>query len=133
MSHDTADIIVGRIVGVHGIRGQVKVYSDCRPRESLFQYRRFIAPGTVLMPFGGKYQKTPIGAMVNKISVEKSDTSTCSVMSYAYNPFISEKDQYKGAYLAVSKLIEEGHSRIAIIEGNPAIRPVYERSNGYRS
>jgi 16S rRNA processing protein rimM len=43
VSHDTADIIVGRIVGVHGIRGQVKVYSDCRPRESLFQYRRFIA------------------------------------------------------------------------------------------
>ena len=43
MSHDTADIIVGRIVGVHGIRGQVKVYSDCRPRESLFQYRQFIA------------------------------------------------------------------------------------------
>ena len=43
MSHGTADIIVGRIVGVHGIRGQVKVYSDCRPRESLFQYRQFIA------------------------------------------------------------------------------------------
>ena len=43
MSHDTADIIVGRIVGVHGIRGQVKVYSDCRPRESLFQYRQFTA------------------------------------------------------------------------------------------
>ncbi|MDO4643272.1 MAG: ribosome maturation factor RimM [Cardiobacteriaceae bacterium] len=43
MSHDTADIIVGRIVGVHGIRGQVKVHSDCRPRESLFQYKNFIA------------------------------------------------------------------------------------------
>ena len=43
MSHDSADIIVGRIVGVHGIRGQVKVYSDCRPRESLFQYRQFTA------------------------------------------------------------------------------------------
>ena len=43
MSHDTADIIVGRIVGVHGIRGQVKVHSDCRPRESLFQYRQFTA------------------------------------------------------------------------------------------
>ena len=43
MAHDAADIIVGRIVGVHGIRGQVKVYSDCRPRESLFQYRQFTA------------------------------------------------------------------------------------------
>ena len=43
MSHASADIIVGRIVGVHGIRGQVKVHSDCRPRESLFQYRQFTA------------------------------------------------------------------------------------------
>jgi LacI family transcriptional regulator len=37
-----------------------------------------------------------------------------------------------GAYLAVAQLIKEGHERIAIIEGNPAIRPVYERSKGYR-
>ena len=43
MPHDAADIIVGRIVGVHGIRGQVKVHSNCRPRESLFQYRHFTA------------------------------------------------------------------------------------------
>ncbi len=28
--------------------------------------------GTVLMPFGGKYQLTPIQAMVQKISVEKA-------------------------------------------------------------
>jgi LacI family transcriptional regulator len=38
----------------------------------------------------------------------------------------------KGAYLAVTQLIKEGHERIAIIEGNPAIRPVYERAKGYR-
>ena len=43
MADGSADIIVGRIVGVHGIRGQVKVHSDCRPRESLFQYRQFTA------------------------------------------------------------------------------------------
>ncbi|MGL5437268.1 MAG: LacI family DNA-binding transcriptional regulator [Lachnospiraceae bacterium] len=41
-------------------------------------------------------------------------------------------DNKKGAYLAVSRLIEEGHTRIALIEGNPSSRPVYERSDGYR-
>lgn len=38
----------------------------------------------------------------------------------------------KGAYQAVSQLILEGHERIAIIEGSPSIRSVYERSKGYR-
>ncbi|MCC8024531.1 MAG: LacI family transcriptional regulator [Clostridium sp.] len=38
----------------------------------------------------------------------------------------------KGAYLAVSQLIREGHEKIAIIEGMPSNRPIYERSRGYR-
>ncbi len=73
-----------------------------------------IGAGTVLMPFGGKHQKTPIQAMVHKISVEKKHTDTCSYMSWGYNPHISEKSPYHGAYLAVvesvSKLIATGAS-----------------------
>ena len=64
------------------------------------------------MPFGGKYQLTPIQAMAHKISVEKAHTDTCSLMSWGYNPFITEKSAYHGAYLAVvesvSKLIASG-------------------------
>jgi len=66
----------------------------------------------VLMPFGGKYQLTPALAMVQKVSVENADTDTCSFMAYGYNPYISEKSPYHGAYLAVvesvSKLIASG-------------------------
>ncbi len=71
-----------------------------------------IGAGTVLMPFGGKYQMTPIQAMVNKISMEKAHTDDCSFMAWGYNPFITEKSPYHGAYLAVvesvSKLIATG-------------------------
>ena len=71
-----------------------------------------IGAGTVLMPFGGKNQITPIQAMVNKISLPEKDTKTCSLMSWGYNPYISEKNQYAGAYLAVvesvSKLVATG-------------------------
>ncbi len=71
-----------------------------------------IGAGTVLMPFGGKHQKTPIQAMVHKISVEKKHTDTVSLMAWGYNPFITEKSPYHGAYLAViesvSKLIAAG-------------------------
>ena len=60
-----------------------------------------IGAGTVLMPFGGKYQLTPIQSMVQKISVEKKHTDDCSFMAWGYNPFITEQSPYHGAYLAV--------------------------------
>ncbi len=71
-----------------------------------------IGAGSILMPFGGKYQLTPSQAMAAKVSVEKKDTDTCSVMAWGYNPYITEKNQYRGSYLAViesvSKLIASG-------------------------
>ena len=84
----------------------------CSKRGLSETFDSSIGAGTVLMPFGGKYQRTPIQAMVHKVSVEKGDTDTCSFMSYGYNPFITEKSPYSGAYLAVvesvSKLIAAG-------------------------
>ena len=86
----------------------------CSKRGLSERFDSTIGAGTVLMPFGGKFQRTPIQAMVNKISVEKKHTDLCSVMAYGYNPFITEKDQYRGAYLAVvesvSRLIATGAS-----------------------
>ncbi len=43
MSSNDARIILGRIVGVHGVRGWVKLHSDCRPREAILNYPSFIA------------------------------------------------------------------------------------------
>ena len=84
----------------------------CSKRGLSERFDSTIGAGTVLMPFGGKRQRTPIQAMVHKISLEKGDTSDCSLMSWGYNPFITEKSPYHGAYLAVvesvSKLIATG-------------------------
>ncbi len=84
----------------------------CSKRGLSERFDSTIGAGTVLMPFGGKYQRTPVQAMVNKISVEKADTTTCSLMAWGYNPYIMEKSPYHGAYLAVvesvSKLVAEG-------------------------
>ena len=64
------------------------------------------------MPFGGKHQQTPIQAMVHKVSLEQGHTDTCSLMSWGYNPFITERSPYHGAYLAVvesaAKLVATG-------------------------
>ena len=86
----------------------------CSKRGLSERFDSTIGAGTVLMPFGGKYQRTPIQAMVNKVSVERGDTDTCSLMAWGYNPYITEKSPYHGAYLAVvesvSKLIATGAS-----------------------
>ncbi len=84
----------------------------CSKRGLSERFDSTIGAGTVLMPFGGKNQTTPIQAMVNKVSVEKEHTNTCSVMAWGYNPFIAEKSPYHSAYLAVvesvSKLVATG-------------------------
>ncbi|MBQ8474934.1 MAG: phosphoribosylformylglycinamidine synthase, partial [Clostridia bacterium] len=86
----------------------------CSKRGLSERFDSTIGAGTVMMPFGGKNQSTPSQVMVNKISVESADTNTCSYMAWGYNPFISEKSPYHGAYLAVvesvSKMIAGGAS-----------------------
>ena len=73
----------------------------CSKRGLSERFDSTIGAGSVLMPFGGKNQLTPIQAMVQKISVEKKHTNDCSFMSFGYNPFITEQSPYHGAYLAV--------------------------------
>ncbi|MBQ4257851.1 MAG: phosphoribosylformylglycinamidine synthase [Clostridia bacterium] len=86
----------------------------CSKRGLSERFDSTIGAGTVLMPFGGKNQLTPVQAMVQKISVEEKHTDDCSFMSWGYNPYLSEESPYHGAYLAViesvSKLIASGAS-----------------------
>ena len=93
----------------------VKLASDlnvCSKRGLSERFDSTVGAGTVLMPFGGKYQRTPIQAMVQKVSVEKGETDDCTLMAWGYNPYIAEKSPYHSAYLAViesvSKLIATG-------------------------
>ena len=84
----------------------------CSKRGLSERFDSTIGAGTVLMPFGGKNQLTPIQAMVHKISVEKGHTKNCSYMAWGYNPYVTEASPFHGAYLAVvesiSKLIATG-------------------------
>ncbi len=86
--------------------------NTCSKRGLSERFDSTIGAGTVLMPFGGKYQRTPIQAMVQKVSVEKGHTDLASYMSWGYNPDISSCSPYHGAYLAVvesaTKLVSTG-------------------------
>ena len=107
----------GKTVTGDFVENFLAVASDlntCSKRGLSERFDSTIGAGTVLMPFGGKYQLTPIQAMVQKISVEKKHTDDCSFMAFGYNPFITSASPYHGAYLAVvesvCKLIASGAS-----------------------
>lgn len=59
-----------------------------------------IGRSTVLMPYGGKYQLTESEGSVQKLPTDKV-TNTCSIMTFGYNPLISEYSPYLGAQYAV--------------------------------
>ncbi len=63
-----------------------------------------ISAATVLYPFGGKHQLTPPCAMVHKLPIP-GGTDTASFMAAGYDPSLSEKSPYHGAYLAVVESI----------------------------
>ena len=86
----------------------------CSRRGLSERFDSTIGAGSVLMPFGGKHQLTPVQAMVQKISLEKGHTDDCSLMAWGYDPELTSFSPYHGAYLAVvdsvSKLIASGAS-----------------------
>lgn len=73
-----------------------------------------IGAATVLMPFGGTQQLTPSMAMAAKLPVF-GETTTCSGMAWGFNPYLTEANQFSGAYLAVvesvARLVSAGFSR----------------------
>ncbi len=84
-----------------GMRALVQDLNVCSQRGLSERFDSTIGANTILMPFGGKTQMTPAQAMAHKIPVQDGDTTTCSYMSWGYNPFITEQSPYHGAYLAV--------------------------------
>ena len=97
-----------------GYRALAQDLNVCSKRGLSERFDSTIGAGTVLMPFGGKYQLTPSQAMVHLVSTETGHTDTVSYMAWGGNPYVMEKSPYHGAYLAVvesvCKLIASGAS-----------------------
>ncbi len=95
----------------------MKTVSDlnvCSKRGLAERFDSTIGAASLLMPFGGKNQLTPIQAMAHRLPMDRGRSDDCSFMAWGYNPKITEASPFKGAYLAVvesvSKLIAAGAS-----------------------
>lgn len=66
-----------------------------------------IGAGSVLMPFGGKYQLTPTDGMAAKVPVLTGQTNSATIMTFGYNPEISKWSPYHGAAYAVVESVSK--------------------------
>ncbi|MBR5535556.1 MAG: phosphoribosylformylglycinamidine synthase [Clostridia bacterium] len=82
----------------------LKTVSDlnvCSQKGLIERFDSSIGAATVLMPFGGKTQMTPVDGMAAKIPVMSGKTTTASLMAYGFNPDISTFSPFHGALYAV--------------------------------
>jgi phosphoribosylformylglycinamidine synthase len=77
----------------------------CSQKGLVERFDSTIGAGSVLMPYGGKFQDTPSQAMAAKIPVLHGQTKTTSVMAWGFDPYLSSISPYHGAMSAVVESI----------------------------
>ena len=86
----------------------------CSQRGLVECFDSSIGAGTVLMPFGGKYQGTPSIGMAAKLPVISGDTQTGTLMTFGYNSQMATWSPFHGALYAVVEAV----SKVVAMGGN---------------
>ncbi len=113
---------VGRALEAEDVKGAwLALLNDlnvCSQKGLVEMFDSSIGAGSVLMPYGGKYQLTETQAMVAKLPVLKGRTDTVTMMSYGFDPYLSSWSPYHGAVYAVlesmAKIVASGGDYSAI-------------------
>ncbi|PKM67056.1 MAG: phosphoribosylformylglycinamidine synthase [Firmicutes bacterium HGW-Firmicutes-19] len=77
----------------------------CSQKGLIERFDSTINALSVLAPLGGKYQLTPSEGSVSKIPVLKGNTSVASILTYGFNPQLSEQNMFVSAQGAVLESI----------------------------
>lgn len=84
----------------------------CSQKGLVEMFDSSIGASTVTMPYGGKYQLTPIQTMIAKLPVLKGNHDTVTMMSYGFDPYLSSWSPYHGSVYAilssVAKIVAAG-------------------------
>ena len=75
----------------------LKDLNVCSQKGLVEMFDSSIGASTVVMPYGGKYQLTPIQTMIAKLPVMTGKCDTVTMMSYGLDPFLSSWSPYHGA------------------------------------
>ena len=94
--------------------------NGCSQKGLVEMFDSSIGAGSVLMPYGGKYQLTETQAMVAKLPVLNGKTDTVTMMAYGFDPYLSSWSPYHGAVYAmvesIARIVASGgdHSKIRL-------------------
>ncbi len=86
---------------INSIEEALEDLNCCSKKGLIENFDSTIGAGTVLMPLGGKTQLTPALGMAAKLPVVEGNTETATLMTYGFDPMISEASPFHGAYYAV--------------------------------
>ena len=73
----------------------------CSKKGLVEMFDSSIGAATVTMPYGGRYQLTPVQTMVAKLPVLEGECDTVTMMSYGMDPYLMSWSPYHGAEYAV--------------------------------
>ena len=81
--------------------GRLSDLNGCSQKGLVEMFDSSIGAGSVLMPYGGKYQLTETQTMAARLPVHSDTCSTVTMMSYGFDPYLSSWSPYHGAVYAV--------------------------------
>ena len=73
----------------------------CSQKGLIEMFDSSIGAGSVVMPFGGKYQLTPTQSMIGKLPLLDGKCDTVTIMSYGMDPYQTTWSPFHGAVYAV--------------------------------
>lgn len=76
-------------------------FNVCSQKGLVERFDSSIGAGSVLMPYGGRYQLTETQAMVAKLPVMTGKSDAVTMMAYGFDPYLSSWSPYHGAVYAV--------------------------------
>ena len=98
-----------------GLKEALRDLHFCSRQGLAERFDSTIGAGTVLMPFGGRCQKTPSQVMCATLPSTGGRMRTASLFSYGFNADECDKDPFRGAYdsvlTSVAKIVAAGGSR----------------------
>ena len=81
------------------LKSELSQLNVCSKKGLAETFDSTIGAKSVYMPFGGKYQLTPVTAMAAKLT--GGETDNCTVSAYGYNPELTSTSPFTGAIYSI--------------------------------
>lgn len=151
MAEDSERVIIGRIVGVHGVKGWLKILSYTRPRENIFTYSPWRLHGDdnrnhifelrdgrrqgkgLIAALEGITDRDQASGLVNAdISIAREQLDEPGPGEYYWHDLLGAEvfNQHAELLGRVTEILETGGNDVLVVEGEdrhliPFIEPDY--------